>query len=69
MPVILDSREAEALWLDPEVDAQEALHLLRPYPAELMRAKKASRRVNDVRNDDPSVLNEKAADACLRACS
>jgi putative SOS response-associated peptidase YedK len=55
MPVIL-TPENEALWLDPQVEAQEAVNLLAPYPAELMRALEVSKRVNSVLNDDASLL-------------
>jgi putative SOS response-associated peptidase YedK len=55
MPVILPAG-AEGPWLDPELPVEVAVSLLRPYPAELMRAAPASRRVSDVRNDEPGVL-------------
>jgi putative SOS response-associated peptidase YedK len=50
MPVILP-RELEDPWLDPEVEAQEALSFLQPYPAAHMKALEASPLVNSVRND------------------
>jgi putative SOS response-associated peptidase YedK len=55
MPVILPA-EAESIWLDPSISKEHALSLLEPYPAELMAALPASRRVNSVRNDDPGLL-------------
>lgn len=55
MPVILDSALEQA-WLDPDCPKEQALTFLRPYPAELMVASLASRRVNSVRNDDAAVL-------------
>jgi putative SOS response-associated peptidase YedK len=62
MPVIL-TLDAEKLWLDPEVDSQEAVTLLTPYAADLMRALEVSTRVNSVANDDPSLLEPDAQTA------
>jgi putative SOS response-associated peptidase YedK len=45
MPVIL-TREAEDLWLDPAVPADQALAALVPFPAERMAVAEASTRVN-----------------------
>lgn len=48
MPVLLDPAD-NAPWLDVTVpDAQE---LLRPYPADKMKAHMASTRVGNVKND------------------
>jgi putative SOS response-associated peptidase YedK len=58
MPVILAGPEAEAAWLDPSLDAEGAAALLRPLDARRMRAARASRRLGDVRNDDPSLWEE-----------
>lgn len=49
MPVIL-SNEAESLWLDPHVEQEAALSLLRPYPADAMQMYEISPLVNRVRN-------------------
>lgn len=62
MPVILPP-ELERLWLDPEVEAHEALSFLRPYPATLMKALPASALVNSIRNDFPELLEAEAAAA------
>ena len=62
MPVILP-RDLERPWLDPEVEAQEAISLLQPYPAFLMKALPASSLVNSVRNDFPALLEADAAAA------
>ncbi len=57
MPVIV-APEDYARWLDPALDAREAIEpMLRPYPAELMRAYPVGTRVNDVRNDDAALLD------------
>ncbi len=57
MPVILHP-EAEASWLDPELDgkAEELLRLLRPVPAESLLTQAVGFGVNSVKNDDPSLL-------------
>ena len=56
MPVIL-SKEAEATWLDLEVENSDALTpLLVPYPADAMEAYAVSTLVNSARNDFPECL-------------
>ena len=55
MPVVLPP-ERFAEWLDPETPQDRRRQLLRPYPAELMRAHPVSRRLNDVRNDDAQCI-------------
>jgi putative SOS response-associated peptidase YedK len=56
MPAILP-REAWAQWLgEAPADAASLKALLRPYPAEHMRAYPISPRVGSVKNDDPSLL-------------
>ena len=51
MPVIL-TREAEAFWLDQDIQERSALEpLLTPYPAEQMQAYPVSMVVNNARND------------------
>jgi putative SOS response-associated peptidase YedK len=62
MPVILPP-ELERAWIDPEVEAHEALSFLQPYPAVLMKALEASPLVNSVRNDSPALLESEAAAA------
>ena len=57
MPVILP-REAWRLWLGEEpADLEELLELLRPYPADLMRAYPVGQRVDRGRNNDPALLD------------
>jgi putative SOS response-associated peptidase YedK len=56
MPVIL-TRDAEQAWLSPEVEKEEALSLLLPYPAAAMRAVAVSREVGSVRNDYAALLD------------
>ncbi len=57
MPVILP-RELEAQWLDPALDGDTdaLLALLRPVPPEELHMHPVSRRVNSVKNDDPSLI-------------
>jgi putative SOS response-associated peptidase YedK len=62
MPVILPP-DFERPWLDPEVEAPEALSFLQPYPAVLMKAIAASPLVNSVRHDFPALIQPQAAAA------
>lgn len=56
MPVILSPTDWD-LWLDPQVDDLGVLQsLLRPAPAECVRAYPISPLVNSVRNDGPELL-------------
>ncbi|MFN3704770.1 MAG: SOS response-associated peptidase [Thermoflexales bacterium] len=55
MPAMLDSEQARR-WLSPSCKAPEAQALLKPYPAERMRAYAVSPRVNQTRFDDPSLI-------------
>lgn len=50
MPVIVEPEDFD-LWLNPEPDPQQGLHLLRPYPAEKMSTYPVSTLVNSPRND------------------
>lgn len=62
MPAILEPG-SYAAWLAGEADAAAAL--MRPYAGELV-ARPVSTRVNDMRNDDPSLLDP-PAEACAPA--
>jgi putative SOS response-associated peptidase YedK len=56
MPAILGV-EDYARWLDPDhPDPLSLVDVLRPAPVRFMRADRVSVRVNDVANDDPSLL-------------
>jgi putative SOS response-associated peptidase YedK len=56
MPVILQKKEEEE-WLDREVtDPAQVERLLVPYPAEVMEAVPVSRKVNNVKNDGPDLI-------------
>ena len=64
MPAIL-SREKWAAWLEErEADADELRWMiLRPYPAERMRAYPVDVRVGNVRNNDPALFKAVAVAA------
>jgi putative SOS response-associated peptidase YedK len=66
MPVNLP-REAESHWLDPALDGNvdALLALLVPIASEALRAHPISKRVNSVRNDDPSLLQPSSDDPQL----
>jgi putative SOS response-associated peptidase YedK len=56
MPVIVPERDYD-LWIDRAVQEPSALApVLRPYPAEEMRAFAVVPTVNDPRNDGPECL-------------
>ena len=56
MPLTI-SREDWDRWLDPDLtDAAEIEQLLKPFPAEEMRAYPVSSRVNNVKNDDAGLI-------------
>lgn len=56
MPVIVPRKEY-GRWLDSD-PAQPPIDLLRPYPAEEMKAWKVSQRVGNVRNNAPDLCEE-----------
>jgi len=55
MPVIVASQDFDR-WLDPKVDAAGVADLLKPCPAEQMRAGPVGLGVNNPKNDDPSCV-------------
>jgi putative SOS response-associated peptidase YedK len=56
MPVIVPERHLD-LWLSREVqEPSDLAPVLRPYPADAMRAFPVSELVNDPRNDGPECL-------------
>jgi putative SOS response-associated peptidase YedK len=52
MPVILADEESQKAWLDPRLDAEEALALCGALPTERLSAKAANPAVNKVVNPD-----------------
>lgn len=59
MPVIIEPRDYDR-WIDTSDEERLPVDLLRPFPAEQMHAWPVDKRVGNVRNDDPQLL-EKAA--------
>jgi putative SOS response-associated peptidase YedK len=55
MPVILDPEDNDR-WLAPETTMDDLHALLKPFPAERMRAQAVSRMVNNVRNDNEACI-------------
>jgi len=56
MPVILQ-KEQEELWLSDDVNPEDLLEMIEPYPSELMDAYPVSDRVNKVTNNDASLID------------
>ena len=57
MPVIVEPQNYER-WLDVGNPAQPPVDLLRPYPAEDLRAWPVGQQVGNVRNNSPQLLDE-----------
>ncbi|MEM6346814.1 MAG: SOS response-associated peptidase [Bacteroidota bacterium] len=55
MPVILDAAAAER-WLSPQEQAEDLQEILRPYPAEEMKAYPVSPEVGSVRNESERLI-------------
>ncbi|MEL6132599.1 MAG: SOS response-associated peptidase, partial [Bacteroidota bacterium] len=55
MPVIFDPPQ-QRRWLDAGESAEDLLEILRPYPAERMKAYPVSAAVGNVRNDDEELI-------------
>jgi putative SOS response-associated peptidase YedK len=55
MPVILEPQDYNR-WLEPGDPARPPIDLMRPFPAERMRAWQVSDRVGNVRNNDSALL-------------
>ena len=61
MPLILP-RDAWRRWLgEDEASVDALLGILRPFPAELMRAYPIGRRVGNIRNNDLGLLAPRVA--------
>jgi putative SOS response-associated peptidase YedK len=59
MPVVLQP-EAEALWLNRDLDEDELLALLVPAPEDALVAREVGDFVNDVRDDGPHLIEKRA---------
>jgi putative SOS response-associated peptidase YedK len=55
MPAIL-TPDDEKRWLDPKVEAEDLLQILRPLPEQLMRSYTVSPEVNNVQHDHEGLL-------------
>jgi putative SOS response-associated peptidase YedK len=64
MPVVLQP-EAEARWLDPELDPDELLPLLVPAPEDALVTREVGDFVNDVRDDGPHLIERRAEEPQL----
>jgi putative SOS response-associated peptidase YedK len=60
-PVLIDDADFDG-WLDREVAGPSLLGLLHPPPPDLLVRRPASRRVNNVRNDGPDLLDPGSID-------
>ena len=58
---VILSRENYAAWHSPDTSDDDRRAMLRPYPAELMRAHPISTRVNKSGNDDDATLIKEVA--------
>lgn len=58
MPVILPDEEAMAAWLRPDASPESLKALLRPVDDRYLVARAVSNRVNSVKFDDPSCIEE-----------
>lgn len=56
MPVVLTSLEEQDAWLDANTSVERLKSLLRPYPANHVRAHKVGRAVSNVRIDGPECI-------------
>jgi putative SOS response-associated peptidase YedK len=61
MPAVIPPEEFTE-WLDADTPPERLRQMLRPYPASRMKAHPVSRRVSDVRNDDPGCIEPFAAE-------
>jgi hypothetical protein len=68
MPVVLDGIPAEAAWLDPDVDLDAALELVRPLPDGLLDVYPLSTEINSSRVEGIELLLRSRAMAATEAC-
>jgi putative SOS response-associated peptidase YedK len=55
MPVILEKDE-EAIWLNPDVEADQLHPLLKPFPANMMKEWEVGAAARDPKNDYPEII-------------
>jgi putative SOS response-associated peptidase YedK len=56
MPVVFSEEESMLLWINPDTNLSTLQKLLKPLPNEITITYQVSRHVNNVRNDDPKLL-------------
>jgi putative SOS response-associated peptidase YedK len=54
MPLIVARRDWQR-WLEPGSSQQPPVDLLRPFDADLMKAWRVDQRINNVKNNEPSL--------------
>jgi putative SOS response-associated peptidase YedK len=54
MPLIIKRHEYQR-WLEPTTEEQPPIDLVRPFDSDKMKAWRVDRRVNNVRNNEPSL--------------
>ena len=62
MPVILEPEDYDR-WLEPDTPIDELRSMLKPLPADRMRAEAVSRAVNSVKNDNEECITP--IDECM----
>ena len=55
MPVVLNKDQYD-VWLDPEAEEEELLHMLHPYDGDDLTTHKVSKKIGNVRNNSKEVL-------------
>lgn len=55
MPVILEP-ELESQWINKQLNVDDALKMLKPYPAHKMKHYRVSEKINNVRNNSPELI-------------
>ena len=61
MPVIIKKQDYQR-WLEPGDPQQTPIDLVRPFDSDKMKAWRLDRRVNNVKNNDPSLGDEITAE-------
>jgi putative SOS response-associated peptidase YedK len=62
MPVIVKRQDYEK-WIEPGDEARPPIDLIRPFDSDKMKAWRVDRRINNVWNDEPSLIDPVKEDA------
>jgi putative SOS response-associated peptidase YedK len=62
MPVIIRKQDYQR-WLEPGDEARPPIDMIRPFDSDRMKAWRVDRRVNNVRNNEPSLIEPVKEDA------